>query len=368
MKILISLFLCALVVYLDPVSAEKEIAAQHRYTYAWPFSTADEMRPRGGITKGSTVTLQKEPHTVWLQLQEKSLSKKEKDRRAIRAMSGSYRASFDFVELVGFTEPYQPARPYQSWGTEHVYILEDQPDLISLQHILVMTFEIPGQTKTQTIVVKHWRQDWKYQDTSLLLYDKNRTWVNNTRSADSVEGKWTQAVFQVDDSPRYESVGEWMHHSNYSSWESDLTRRPLPRREFSIRNDYDVLVGTNRHTITPHGWIHEEDNLKVNTNNEHGAEQYIAREAGFNRYERIVNHDFSEGHHYWEKTKKFWSDVRLSWKQIIETHNTIRMKDTVSERKLFEVMFEYADETVNYTGGEGRDFIKNTLQEFIDSN
>ena len=69
-----------------------------------------------------------------------------------------------------------------------------------------------------------------------------------------------------------------------------------------------------------------------------------------------------------EKTKKFWSDVRLSWRKIIQTHDTIRIKDTVSERKLFEVMFEYADETVNYTEGQGRGFIKKTLQEFIDSN
>ena len=26
---------------------------------------------------------------------------------------------------------------------------------------------------------------------------------------------------------------------------------PLPRREFSVRDDYDLLVGVNRHTITP---------------------------------------------------------------------------------------------------------------------
>mgnify|MGYP006197439051 CR=1 FL=1 len=47
-----------------------------------------------------------------------------------------------------------------------------------------------------------------------------------------------------------------------STWISDETWRPLPRREFSVRKDYEVLVGTNRHTITPDGWLQEENNLK----------------------------------------------------------------------------------------------------------
>ncbi len=49
--------------------------------------------------------------------------------------------SFEFLETVGFTETHKPARPYQSWGTEFVYVVEDKGDFISLQHILVMYFE-----------------------------------------------------------------------------------------------------------------------------------------------------------------------------------------------------------------------------------
>lgn len=367
MKSTINLLACILMSYVSPVCADKEIHDQHRYTYAWPFTMADEMKPRGGITQGSKVTLQKEPHILWQQLHEKNLSKIERDRRAIRAMSGSYRASFDFVELVSFIEQSLAKRPYQSWGTEYVYVLEDEPEFVSLQHILVMSFAGDGQNRPQTMVVKHWRQDWKYQDTSLLLYDKNKTWIKKKRTAESVAGQWTQAVFQVDDSPRYESVGKWIHHNNYSVWESQMTRRPLPRREFSVRDDYDVLIGTNRHTITPLGWIHEEDNLKVRTSVNTKVEQHIAREAGFNRYERIINHDFSAGHAYWEKTKNFWSDVRQSWGKIIQTSNTIRLKEMGSEKKLFQIMFQYAEGISNYNKDEGRNFIEKTLLKFIDA-
>ena len=47
------------------------------------------------------------------------------------------------------------------------------------------------------------------------------------------------------------------HGGGVSTWISDETWRPLPRREFSVRKDYDVLVGTNRHTITAQGWVQE---------------------------------------------------------------------------------------------------------------
>ena len=46
------------------------------------------------------------------------------------------------------------------------------------------------------------------------------------------------------------AFGRWEHFGNVSTWLSSTTWRPLPRREFSVRKDYDVLVGTNRHTIT----------------------------------------------------------------------------------------------------------------------
>jgi hypothetical protein len=337
-----------------------------QFTYSWPFASVDTMKPRGGITHGAAVTLQQDPDQLWLLTQESGLEKIEKDRRAIRAMSGSYRASFDFVELVGFEEDYQSKAPYQSWGTEHVYIVNDDPFFISLQHVLVMSFVNPGDNSVTSAVVKHWRQDWIYEDTVLNVFDKNNTWERIKLQEGDVSGKWSQAVFQVDDSPRYESIGQWVHSSNYSSWESSETRRPLPRREFSVRDDYDLLVGINRHTITPTGWVHEEDNLKVVVD-ESDNERNIAREAGFNRYERIVEHDFSAGHEYWSKTKDFWKDVRTAWDVRLRIHDEITLRDIVEGRRLFQVMFNYAEGISGGTGydlEDGKQFISDTLDAF----
>ncbi len=79
------------------------------------------MAPRGGTTEGPPVTLDPEVSAEWLAVREPGLSAQERDRRAILAMAGAYRTSFDFIETVGFVEGYTPPRPYQSWGTEYVY-------------------------------------------------------------------------------------------------------------------------------------------------------------------------------------------------------------------------------------------------------
>ena len=112
-------------------------------------------------------------------------------------------------------------------------------------------------------VQKHWRQDWRYEDTDLHVFIGRNRWVRQERTADEVRGRWSQAVFQVDDSPRYEALGEWEHYGSYSAWTSDRTARPLPRRETSVRDDYQILEGVNRHTLTPTGWVQEEENLKL---------------------------------------------------------------------------------------------------------
>ncbi len=352
----------------DPASSGDDL---RRYTYSWQFADGDAMAPRGGTTKGPPVTLDPEPGAAWRALREPGLSKQERDRRAILAMAGGFRASFDFIETAGFVADYAPSAPYQSWGTEYVYVVEDEPDFVSLQHILVMYFDAGDGEVSGPAVVKHWRQDWQYEDRGLHVYAGHDTWVQRKRPRRDVRGTWSQSVFQVDDSPRYQAVGRWEHNANHSSWQSETTWRPLPRREFSVRDDYHVLSGTNRHTVTPTGWIHEEDNLKVvlDANGEPSGETpYLAREAGLNRYERIVDHDFSAGDRYWEATGPFWADVRAAWRESFDRNRRLTLKKKVDDRRLFQEMFAYAsrvEEAGSYDAESGRAFIGETLDDFL---
>jgi hypothetical protein len=343
-----------------------------QYTFAWPFAESGEMRPRGGTTEGPEVTLDREPGEAWRSLREPDLPGLERDRRAILAMAGPYRTSFDFIETVGFVPGFSPSRPYQSWATEYVHVIADEPGFISLQHVLVMFFGTDDGEVHGPMVTKHWRQDWRYEDRDLHVYVGADTWERRRLSQAEVRGTWSQAVYQVDDSPRYEAIGRWEHRGNHSSWVSGDSWRPLPRREFSVRDDYDVLAGTNRHTITPTGWVHEEDNLKL-VLDEAGRPRdelpYLAREAGLNRYERIVGHDFSAGDAYWERTGDFWGDVREAWREIKADNDRFTIRPTVDGKRLLEAMFEYADgieSAASYDPAQGRAWIRDTLARFVE--
>ena len=145
---------------------------------------------------------------------------------------------------------------------------------------------------------------------------------------------------QVDDSPRYESYGRWIHHRNVSSWESAWTQRPLPRREYTKRKDYTVLMARNRHSITPNGWIHEQDNFKQ-VSHEEGS-PVLCREVGFNAYIRTDKHNFETARTYWNETKAFWLAVSDKWDKHLDAHEGFVLKKTVETRPAYKHLFYMA--------------------------
>src|SRR5690606_6467800 len=190
-------------------------------------------------------------------------------------------------------------------------------------------------------VQKHWRQDWQYEDSAVNVYEGRGRFRRVELPDEEVRGTWSQTVYQVDDSPRYAAIGEWTHTASYSSWTSGETWRPLPRRESTVRGDYDELIGTNRHTITPTGWVQDEYKLKAVLDMQGRPAKVLAREVGLNRYERIVGFDFSAAELYWERTAALWSDVRAAWAELLE-HDALVLEDEVDGHELFVPMFERA--------------------------
>jgi hypothetical protein len=318
-----------------------------QYTFSWKFSDGDAMAPRGGTSKGAPVTLATGPSTAWLRLQEPGLSEFERDRRAILAMAGEYRVSFDFIEVAGFESDYEPKQPYQSWGTEKIYVIEDRGDFISMQHLLVTRMIGDDGKATDPVVTKHWRQDWQFKPGNLFAYRGDNTWQNMPVAAKDGEGAWRQSVFQVDDSPRYSGVGRWQHFGNYSTWIGGEVWRPLPRREYSVRDDYQVLVGTNRHTITPTGWVHEQQNNKVALDaagSPRSDRPVVGREFGFNRYEHIQDFDFAAGDHYLTATEALWRAVRDEWNVMLARAEPVRLKGAPDRDRMFIPLFEMAEQ------------------------
>ena len=306
-----------------------------RFTYSWPYTTADDMKPRGGTSQGPSTTLDRDD-TQFQSLQATDIDKYELDRRAILAMAGPYRASFDFLETVAFVTPYERRRPYQSWGTEFVVVVDEKDDFISLQHVMVISFEPEKGSEPVTHVMKHWRQDWQYQDAELSVFVGDNIWSKITVPRRERKGKWSQSVYHVDDSPRYQGYGAWTHSSGFSSWTSNETWRPIPRRESSVRDDYDAIVGANIHTITPDGWVHEQNNRKVAS----GEKPIVkAKEIGLARYQRIVDFDWSPGLEFWQNTTQFWRVVRETWERKLATSNDLKIIQKVDDTFLFMRLF-----------------------------
>ncbi len=311
------------------------------HVFAWPFMEWEEMKPRGGTTEGAEVTLASEPGERWKKLREPGITKRERDRRAILALAGSYRVSFDFIETLGFSADYRPPRPYFSWGTEHVEVLEDRGDFISLQHTLVMYFKNEEGETEGPHVMKHWRQDWTFEDKEILAYLGDLTWAR--MPAPRPGGRWSQAVFQVDDSPRYEVMGRWAHRGGMSVWRSDNAPRPLPRREFSVRDDYNILEGHHEITIAPNGWLHVQHNRKLSKTKE--RTRYVGTEIGVNRYEAITAPELAGPvREDWEKTGGYWKNVRDAWAEVLHEQPRIVLEPEVDGQKLWQIHFGWAAE------------------------
>jgi hypothetical protein len=304
------------------------------------------------------MVIDKAPSEAWQSLQQPGLSSLERDRRAILAMAGGYRVTFDFLEITPFTADAKRDKPYQSWGVERVYVDRDEGKFISLSHILEMRIVDKDGKVSEPFVTKHWRQDWQYEPTEVVEYLGRERWGRRVLTRKDVAGQWSQTVYQVDESPRYASVGKWEHSTSMSTWLSGDTWRPLPRREWSVRKDYQVLIGTNRHTILPTGWVQEENNLKgVLTDDRKlsGEQPYMAREYGVARYERLQSPDFAGADEYYEKTRKFWDQVRAAWATRFRTTPQITLRAPVDQAGLFRALFEHADKLASGENVSGDD-------------
>ena len=233
----------------------------------------------------------------------------EEDRRAILAMAGQFDVSFEFTETVAIAPDYKPLSvPYHEDAFEAVIVVEDTPERIALQHLLVV--EAGGRSQ----VIKHWAQVWTWEDTHILDYSGSGSsprWTRKVVPKEQTAGKWSQLVTSIDDTPRYESLGKWTHRFGESSWTSEPTRRPLPRREYTKRKDYDYLLGTNRHTLTANGWVHWQDNSKVVDRD--GKKVALGIESGLNQYQHAENPLAATAADWWTKNSAFWNPVRDFW-------------------------------------------------------
>jgi hypothetical protein len=248
-----------------------------------------------------------------------------RDRAAILAMAGDYDVQFAFEETAPLAAGYQIKKPYRVGASEVVLVVESDERHVVLQHILTVNDD--GKPEA----MKHWRQDWSFEDQTLLEYRGGNRWEKRALAPGEAQCGWTQAVFEINDGPRYEGWGRFVHAAGSSTWTSNQTWRPLPRRE-RAREDYDVIVGINRHSMTSSGWVHEQDNTKMILR---GAPHGLVREHGLNVYTRSKERDLTVARDYWKKHEAFWRDVRTAWARVIDARTSLTFRSASGATSLF---------------------------------
>ncbi|WP_144409220.1 DUF6607 family protein [Pseudoxanthomonas suwonensis] len=259
----------------------------------------------------------------------------QRDRQSILAMQGEYLVDFAFDETVLLKPGYERASAMRSGGDEVVIVVEDTPGKVVLQHLLV--------DARSGHVTKHWRQDWIYEAKQRFEFTGDQTWTVHAIPAELTRGAWTQCVYEVSDAPRYCGTGRWTYDNGVATWTSDLSWRPLPRREHTTRSDYNALSVVNRHTLTPGGWTHEQFNTKVLRKTD-GSHEEIAREFGFNDYQKDTDVDFGPAYRYWEGTQDYWARVRARWDRFLSQPPGLHLKTKVDGMAMIIPLFTQAGE------------------------
>ena len=264
----------------------------------------------------------------------------EADRADILAMAGNYKVRFDMQESTAWDENYEPRERKISGGNEVVRVIEDTGTKIVLQHLLVVN------TGKSDFIVKHWRQDWEYEPKQILAYSDTGRWEYKAVNPKRANGRWSQTVYQVDDSPRYASIGEWETQGGVRRWRSGWTWRPLARRDATRNPVYDRYYGINRHSPTATGWIHFQDNTKMAEVD--GEMMPVVQEYVLNSYTRFDDYNVGAADEYWENTKEYWAAVRTAWDKAARQYGGIAIEEeantgTIISGELLEMGTQIAD-------------------------
>ncbi|MDG2228207.1 MAG: hypothetical protein P8L20_10785 [Flavobacteriales bacterium] len=237
-------------------------------------------------------------------------AKREKDRESIKKMCGCFEVEFKFSETFNYSEDslYVPSENKIAHALEYAQLVQEKDDLIMIQHLLIVGDE------SNPHIVKHWRQDWLFENKDFYSYDGDNKWDFLKKNESDVAGNWTQKVYQVDDSPRYEGNGSWVYVDGKTYWESE-TNAPLPRREYTKRSDYNITLRRNKHIIRDEGWVHDQNNDKI-LREKRKKDFVIAEEKGINTYKRVPDERCEGAIKWWQENQNFWSLEQLHHRHI----------------------------------------------------
>lgn len=243
-------------------------------------------------------------------------------KKNIEKLCGCFSVNFRYAETFSPNPDYKYHDREEMNATELALPIESTDNKVVIQHLLVIS---------DSMVIKHWREEWEYQSPLLYAFAGNKVWNKKELTSADVKGKWTQTVWEVNDEPRYQGMGTWVNNDGKLYWEN-TTDAPLPRREYTTRSDYNIMRRHNRIILTEKGYTHEQDNEKINRTD--AGDKEIAQEKGFNTYYKMDESECAVAKEWWKKNEAFWSIVRSSWNKHLAGAKTITVKPTAEDKPL----------------------------------
>ncbi len=276
----------------------------------------------------------------------------KKEKEAIKSLCGCYEVGFMYAETFAVAPAYELSKPYKAKGLEWVEPVDLGDKKLVLQHLLVVR---------DSMIVKHWREDWEYEKAGLWKFDHDANWKYEATSKKS--GEWTQTVWETDDAPRYQGSSRWINNNNQYYWQN-TTDAPLPRREYSVRSDYNVLERGNKIIITDTGWVHEQDNRKILRANG-TADKILAQEKGFNIYKKVADSKCAVAAAWWKEHGSFWNAIRLSWDEVLKGKTTVKLLPKVDGQPMWQHMDQLEKEKLASTELKAK--AKTILSQFAET-
>lgn len=114
-------------------------------------------------------------------------------------------------------------------------------------------------------------------------------------------------------------------------WRSNWTWRPLARRDAVRHPAYDRYLSINRHSPSPAGWIHWQDNIKMGpepvTNGKTAKIVPFVQESVLNTYSRDTAFNAAPADAYWQATADYWAAIRAGWDDVIARNGGVTVTE-----------------------------------------
>ncbi|GAB3006595.1 hypothetical protein GCM10027051_02470 [Niabella terrae] len=248
-------------------------------------------------------------------------------------LCGCFEVSFKYAETFAPNKEYKFHERESILGvTELALPIVNTDNRVVIQHLLVMS---------NGMVIKHWREDWTYENPVRWVYKGDKVWEKLQLNASDVKGKWSQSVWEVTDAPRYQGASAWLQVNGHSIWESSADA-PLPRREYTQRSDYNILGRTNRIQLHDKGYDHIQDNRKIIRKD--GKDELLVEEKGLNGYEKLDPADCEDGRKYWEAHKGYWVALQEEWDKLLDAKSSVTLTEKVGDQDFMGRLFALADD------------------------